>query len=74
MNLLYGNIVEVFPGPESDSRLGKIRVGGANKIISLDLLTDPRPGDKVLVCEGVALGKVDEATPEEVAYVSGHSR
>jgi hydrogenase maturation factor len=72
VNLLYGNIVEVFPGPES--LLGKIRVSGANKIISLDLLTDPQPGDRVLVCEGVALGKVDETAPEEVAYVSGHSR
>jgi hydrogenase maturation factor len=72
VNLLYGNIVEVFPGPES--LLGKVRVSGASQIISLDLLTDPAPGDKVLVCEGVALAKVDETTPEEIAYVPGHSR
>ena len=70
MNLVYGKIVEVFPGLERD---GKIRVSGAFKIISLDLLTDPQVGDNVLVCEGVALAKVDES-PEEIAYVPGHSR
>jgi len=63
MNLIYGEIVDVFPGPEP--RLGKIRVGGAVKIVSVDLLTDPIPGDKVLICEGVAIGKVDESAPKE---------
>ncbi|HEX4140946.1 MAG TPA: HypC/HybG/HupF family hydrogenase formation chaperone [Candidatus Methylacidiphilales bacterium] len=58
MNLVYGVIAEVRSG--RGQRLGKVRVGGAAKIISLDLLTDPAPGDKVLVCEGVALAKVEE--------------
>jgi hydrogenase maturation factor len=58
MNLVYGVIAEIRS--ERGQRLGKVRVGGAAKIISLDLLTDPAPGDKVLVCEGVALAKVEE--------------
>ena len=61
MNLVYGEIAEILP--ERGQRLGKVRVGGAAKIISLDLLTDPAPGDRVLVCEGVALAKVDESSP-----------
>jgi len=60
VNLVYGEIAEILP--ERGQRLGKVRVCGAIKIISLDLLTDPTPGDKVLVCEGVALGKVDDPT------------
>ena len=72
MTLIYGEIVDVFSGPEPC--LGKIRVSGAVKIVSLDLLTDPAPGDRVLVCEGVAIGKVDESLPKEVAYVPGHTR
>ena len=72
MNLIYGEIVDVFSGPEP--RLGKIRVGGAVKTVSLDLLTDPAPGDRVLVCDGMAIGKVDAPIPKETAYVSGHTR
>lgn len=47
MNLVCGEIVDVFPGPEPV--LGKIRVNGAIRKISLDLLTNPSPGDKVIV-------------------------
>jgi hydrogenase maturation factor len=72
MNLIYAEIVAVFFGP--DPRLGKIRVGGALKIVSLDLLTDPAPGDRVLLCEGLAIGRVDGPTPKEAAYVSGDTR
>jgi hydrogenase maturation factor len=62
MNLLYGEIITVF---RDDSLLmGKVRVGGAQKNISLDLLTDPRPGDTVLVCEGVALARVESSSKE----------
>ena len=58
MNLAYGVIAEIRA--EHGRRLGKVRFRGAAKIISLDLLTDPAPGDKVLVCEGVALAKVED--------------
>jgi hydrogenase maturation factor len=72
MNLIYGVIVDVFSGPEP--RLGKVRVGKAVRSISLDLVADPTPGDKVLVCDGVAIGKVDAAIEKETAHVPGHSR
>jgi len=72
MNLIYGEIVDVFPGEEP--HLGKVRVGGALRIISLDLLTAPAPGDKVLICDGAAIGKVDRPISKEAAYVSGHTR
>jgi hydrogenase maturation factor len=65
VNLVYGEIVDVFSGLEG--QLGKVRVGGAVKIISLDLLTDPEPGARVLVCDGIALGKVDDTASKETA-------
>ena len=49
MNLLYGGIVEVFS--EDGMRMGKVRVAGATKNIPLELLTDARPGDRVLLCD-----------------------
>ena len=58
MNLVYGVIAEIRS--ERGQRLGKVRVGGVLKLVSLDLLTDPTPGAKVLICEGVALAKVEE--------------
>jgi hydrogenase maturation factor len=62
MNLLCGEIVTVFR--DEASLMGKVRVGGAQKNIALDLLTDPRPGDTVLVCEGVALARVESSSKE----------
>jgi len=35
-------------------------VGGAVKKIPLELLTDVARGDRVLICDGVAISKVDE--------------
>ena len=58
MNLIYGVIAEIRS--EQGRRIGKVRVGGATKRISLDLLADPALGDKVLACEGVALAKVED--------------
>ena len=72
MNLIYGEILDLSSGP--GPRLGKIRVGGAMKLVPVDLLTDPAPGDRVLICEGVALAKVVPSAPKENAYVSGHPR
>jgi len=72
MNLVYGDIVALLPG--RNELRGKVRVGGVLQEVSLDLLTDPAPGDKVLVCEGIALGKVKPSSHEEVVHVPGHSR
>jgi hydrogenase maturation factor len=59
MNLIYGEIVDVFQ--EEGLRRGKVRVGGALKIVTLDLLADADKGDEVLLCDGVAIGKVRDA-------------
>ncbi|MBA3882759.1 MAG: HypC/HybG/HupF family hydrogenase formation chaperone [Chthoniobacterales bacterium] len=56
MNLIYAKIVEVFI--EEDMRMGRVQVGGAIKKVPLDLLTEARPGDTVLLADGVAISKV----------------
>ena len=58
MNLIYGEVVEILT--EEGMRFGKVRVGGAVKKIPLELLTDVARGDRVLICDGVAISKVDE--------------
>ena len=70
MNLIYGRIVEMFP--EDGLLTGKIRVAGAIKRVSLDLLVEPSVGDRVLVCDGVAISKVEGQTTE-TNHVSGNS-
>jgi hydrogenase maturation factor len=57
MNLLYGQIVEI--ASEDGMRVAKIQVAGAFKKISLELIGDARIGDRVLVCDGIALSKDD---------------
>ncbi len=72
MNLIYGEVVEVFS--EDGGLMGKIKVHGASKKIALGLLTDVAQGDKVLICEGVAISKVAEPQETEKKHVSGNSR
>ena len=72
MNLIYGEIVEVFS--DGAMRMGKVKSGGAIKRICLDLLTEVRSGDRVLVCDGVALSKVDDGSEMEEHDVSGNTR
>jgi hydrogenase maturation factor len=71
MNLIYGRIVEMFP--EDGLFAGKIRVAGAIKKVALDLLVEPRVGDRVLVCDGIAISKVEGQTTTEINHVSGNS-
>jgi hydrogenase maturation factor len=71
MNLLYGEIVEMFT--EDGMFAGKIRVGGAIKKVSLDLLVEPRRGDRIVICDGVAISKVESQRPTEIDYVFGNS-
>lgn len=72
MNLLYGDIVEVFS--QDGMRMGKVRVARATKNIPLELLTDARPGDRVLLCDGVAISKVTTSTDSKIDNVSRDSR
>lgn len=61
MNLLYGQIVEI--ASEDGMRVGKIRVAGAFKKVSLELLGETQIGDRVLVCDGIALSKEEPLEP-----------
>ena len=65
MNLFYGQIAEV--STEEGLLTGKIRVGGALKKVSLNLISGPVIGDRILVCDGIAIAKVQ---PTENDYVS----
>jgi hydrogenase maturation factor len=72
MNLLYGQIVETFP--EDGILAGKVRVGGALKKVFLALLVEPQIGDRVLICDGVAISKVEVQRVAEINYVPGNPR
>jgi hydrogenase maturation factor len=72
MNLVYGEIVDL--NMEDGMKMGRVRVAGAVKKVPLDLLTNPRSGDKVLLCDGVAIGKVTGAVATNENHVSGDSR
>jgi len=61
MNLLYGQIVEI--ASEEGMRVGKIRVAGAFKKVSLELSGEAQIGDRVLVCDGIALSKDEPVEP-----------
>ena len=69
MNLLYGVILEIFS--QDGIRMGKVRVAGATKNIALELLTDVQAGDRVLVCDGMAISKVTDRGPKDVSGDSG---
>ena len=61
MNLLYDQIVEI--ASEDGMRVGKIRVAGAFKKVSLELLGEVQIGDRVLVCDGIAISKEEPLEP-----------
>lgn len=71
MNLIYADVTEVFS--QGGMRMGKIRIRGALKNVPLDLLAEAKCGDRILVCEGVAIARVESSANSEPNYVSGHT-
>ena len=69
MNLIYGEVVGL--NERDRMKMARIKIAGAIKEVSIGLLTDIRIGDRVLLCDGVAIARVDEQTSD---YVSGDSR
>lgn len=63
MNLVYAEVVELFS--ENGLQMGRVCVSGALKKVPLELLTGVQCGDKVLLCDGVAISKVAEGTKSE---------
>lgn len=72
MNLIYGEVVDIFS--EDGIRMGRVRVGRAVKKVPLDLLTDVECGDRVLLCDGVAISRVVDTAQPEDKHVSRDSR
>jgi hydrogenase maturation factor len=70
MNLVFGEVVKVFE--EFGIRMGKIKVRGAIREAALDLLEEIGPGDIILLCDGIAVSKLQTET--ETNCVSGNSR
>lgn len=70
MNLLYGEIVKVFEIEGSPT--AQLRVRRALIDISVVVVADAAPGDKVLVCDGMAIAKVENERKEN--HVPGDSR
>lgn len=67
MNLLYGEVVGIFE--EEGVLVGWIRVSGALKKIPFGLLTNVAPGDRVLICDGMAISKVAPPPEREKTHV-----
>jgi hydrogenase maturation factor len=59
MNLVYAEIVNVEV--EDGMRFGNVSVSGAMKKVLLDLVQDVTKGDKVLLCDGVAIAKTNNS-------------
>ena len=59
MNLVYAEIVDVEV--EDGIRFGNVTVSGAMKRVPLDLVQDATTGDKVLLCDGVAIAKTNDS-------------
>jgi len=75
MNLVYGEVVDLET--EEGMKIGSVRVSGVLTKVPLHLVPGARRGDKVLLCDGVAIAKVDPIHESPITtcenYVSRHS-
>ena len=69
MNLIYGEVVGL--NEHDPMKMARIKIAGAITEVSIGLLTAVRIGDRVLLCDGVAIARVDEQSSD---HVSGDSR
>ena len=58
MNLLYAEVVDLLT--EREMRMARVRIAGALRQVPIDLVSDVRRGDRVLLCDGIAIAKVEE--------------
>jgi hydrogenase maturation factor len=72
MNLVYGEVVEVVR--EDGMQMGRISVGGAVRKAALDLIQNPARGDHVLLCDGIAIVRVENENTTEKNHVPRDSR
>ena len=69
MNLVYGEIVE-FVG-DDEMKMARVRIGRAITEVPIGLLTGAQTGDRVLLCDGVAIAKVEESKADHVSRHPG---
>jgi len=73
MNLVYGEIVDVED--QDGMRFGNVTVSGAMRKVPLDLVHDVTKGDKVLLCDGVAIARTNDSQITNYGnHVLGDSR
>ncbi|HYY14280.1 MAG TPA: HypC/HybG/HupF family hydrogenase formation chaperone [Chthoniobacterales bacterium] len=63
MNLLYAEVVDLVT--EDEPKMARVRVAGALRQVLVGLLSDVQRGDRVLLCDGVAIAKVEEEQAEK---------
>jgi hydrogenase maturation factor len=63
MNLLYAEVVDLVT--EREMKMARVRIAGALRQVSIDLLSDVQRGDRVLLCDGLAIAKVEEEQLEK---------
>jgi len=68
MNLVYGTVIEICD--DTEMRSARVRVAGAVRKVPIDLVADAQTGDELLICDGVAIGKLKA----EEYHVSGNPR
>lgn len=63
MNLVYGEIVDVFD--QEGVKMAKIRVGAAFTNVPLTFVPDAELGDTVLISDGIAISRVQQEETKE---------
>jgi hydrogenase maturation factor len=69
VNLLSGEIVQI--SSEGDTRIAKVKIGGAFTRVPLTLITNGKVGDTILIESGVAIAKITEQRRKEERDVPG---
>jgi hydrogenase maturation factor len=72
MKLVYGEVVDLLN--ENDMKVARVRIAGAFRNVPVDLISDVQCGDKILLCDGVAIGKMYAENRVKEGHVPGDSR
>lgn len=71
MNLVYGEVVDIRI--QDGMQVGTVRVSGALKKVPLELVQGAQSGDAILMCDGVAIGKVERTASADASDQRGDS-
>jgi hydrogenase maturation factor len=71
VNLFSGKIVQI--SNEGDTRIAKVKIGGAFARVPLSLIADGKVGDTILIESGVAIAIISEQRTKEERDVPGNT-